>query len=237
MSNVATGIDLGGDDPEDRYLKYAAYGLFSVTDYLTSHIRLARIEGLHFGYDADVSTLHGAAASVAATFRGRTMGMVLHPNEAAGVVDRVWVASSTRLRGDVTLYACLGAAACNRSASFGNSASGSLASNNVEGEIENLQSRRGAGGWQVYDALRASGGNPPVTLSPAGIDRTGYYYGVAWAALGGSWNTGEYGGQFYGPSSDLETAGWWRIEPDSRQDRHSSAVIGSFGATCTENCN
>ena len=237
LSNVATGVDLGGDDPEDRYLKYANYGKFSETDKLTSHVRLARIEGLHFGYDADVSTLHGAAASLSATFKGRTMGMVLHPNEAAGVGDRVWVASSTRLRGDVTLYACLGASACSRSASFGNSATGSLASNNVEGEIENLQSRRGAGGWQVYDALRASGGNPPVTLDPAGIDPTGYYYGAAWAALGGQWNVSEYGGQFYGPSSDLETAGWWRLEPDSRQDHHSSAVIGSFGATCTENCN
>ena len=75
-------------DDADRYLSYAAYGLFVFTDYIDAYPCPGLLQGFHFGYDAfrDADTLRTTdiAASIVATFQGRTMGMILHPRANLG---------------------------------------------------------------------------------------------------------------------------------------------------------
>lgn len=96
-----------GDD-ELRYLSYAAYGLFVFTDNLGSYQKVARTQGLHFGYsafaDADDAKTTDISSPVTATFTGRTIAhRYLHlagGNARAG--DR------EELRADITLNATIG---------------------------------------------------------------------------------------------------------------------------------
>ena len=92
------GLDAGAmadsaSDDADRYLSYAAYGLFVYTDYIDEYPRPGFLQGWHFGYDAfrDAANMRTSdvATSIAATFEGRTMGMILHPrSNSVGIRNR-----------------------------------------------------------------------------------------------------------------------------------------------------
>ncbi len=237
------GLDAGaladdaGDDA-DRYLSYAAYGLFVFTDYIDEYPRPGLLQGFHFGYDAfrdaDNMRTTDRAASIEATFRGRTMGMILHPrSNSVGSESAPHVLHFTRLRGDVTLNACIGAGACTGTGI-------PTGSNKIMGNIANLQSLEN-GIWQKNQFLRnqaeghATHPGFAILLAEGDIAADGSYKGHAdpWDT---SWNQGEYSGALYGPADKLETAGWWRIEPDSTHQNRHVAAFGSFGACQPDDC-
>ena len=236
LSNYA-GLDTGATDAETddshRYLRYAAYGLFTFTDYLTSNVRPARMQGFHFGYDAfaDAAGMRTTdlASPITATFAGRASGMVMEPHS-----DRTQVERLIRVRGDVTLNATIGGA------------------NTITGAISNFETPAG-GGWGPYVPLKDE-----VRLTNGTIAANGSYTGDA-DVEGGSghlWDPGKFGGNFYGDKGGpgLETAGWWYLTsrgytPDSRSltgsaaqndpgrpDFRYSGAFGSFGAECSEGC-
>ena len=236
LSNHA-GLDTGATDAESddshRYLQYAAYGLFTFTDYLTSNVRPGRMQGFHFGYDAFADTAGMRTTDldtpITATFAGRASGMVMEPHS-----DRTQVERLIRVRGDVTLNATIGGA------------------NTITGAISNLETPAGEG-WGPYAPLRDE-----VRLTGGTIAADGSYTGDADVEGTNShlWDPGAFGGNFYGArgGSDLETAGWWYLTargytPDARNltgaaarddprrpDFRYSGAFGSFGAECTEGC-
>ena len=236
LSNHA-GLDTGATDAESddshRYLRYAAYGLFTFTDYLTSNVRPARMQGFHFGYDAfaDAAGMRTTDLDtpITATFAGRASAMVMEPHSDRSQVERL-----IRVRGDITLNATIGGA------------------NTITGAISNFETPAG-GGWGPYVPLRDE-----VRLTNGTIAAGGSYEGDA-DVEGGSghlWDPGKFGGNFYGNRGgpDLETAGWWYLTargytPDARSltgaaarddpgrpDFRYSGAFGSFGAACTEGC-
>ena len=236
LSNHA-GLDSGATDAETddshRYLQYAAYGLFTFTDYLTSNVRPARMQGFHFGYDAfaDAAGMRTTDLDtpITATFAGRASGMVMEPHSDRSQVERL-----IRVRGDVTLNATIGGA------------------NTITGNISNFETPAG-GGWGPYAPLRDE-----VRLTNGMIAANGSYEGDADVEgdSGHLWDPGKFGGNFYGARGgpDLETAGWWYLTargytPDARAltgaaarddprrpDFRYSGAFGSFGAACTQGC-
>ena len=236
LSNYA-GLDTGATDAETddshRYLRYAAYGLLTFTDYLTSNVRPARMQGFHFGYeafaDAAGARTTDLGSPITATFAGRASGMVMEPHSDRSQVERL-----IRVRGDVTLNATIGGA------------------NTITGAISNFETPAG-GGWGPYAPLRDE-----VRLTNGTVAADGSYEGDADVDGDSShlWDPGGFGGNFYGDRSgpDLETAGWWYLTargytPDSRgltgaaarndparPDFRYSGAFGSFGAECTRGC-
>ncbi len=236
------GLDAGADaddagDDADRYLSYAAYGLFMYTDYIDEYPRPGLLQGFHFGYDAfrdaDDAKTTDRATSIEATFRGRTMGMILHPrSNSVGSESAPHVLHFARLRGDVTLNACIGAGACTGEGI-------PTGANKIMGNVANLQALEN-GIWQKNQFLRNGGDGHShegfaILLAEGDIAADGSYTGHAdpWDT---SWNKGEYGGALYGPADKLETAGWWRIETDSTHQNRRVAAFGSFGACQAEEC-
>ena len=236
LSNYA-GLDTGATDAatddSHRYLQYAAYGLFTFTDYLTSNVRPGRMQGFHFGYDAfaDAAGMKTTdlATPITATFAGRASGMVMEPHSDRSQVERL-----IRVRGDVTLNATIGGA------------------NTITGAISNFETPAG-GGWGPYVPLRDE-----VRLTGGTIAADGSYTGDADVEgdSGHLWDPGSFGGNLYGDRGGpgLETAGWWYLTargytPDARAltgsaaqndprrpDFRYSGAFGSFGAKCTEGC-
>ena len=152
LSNHAGVDDKGtaaaGDDAE-RYLRYAAYGLFQFVDYQTHSARVGRMQTLHYGLDA-----FGAhnplpaptAESIAATLEGRTMGWVAR---SIGTVtsDLGIVGDLHRLRGNVTLHACIGGGGCQASAFTAPAgAAKPTDANQLRGAIHDLEIQLPAGG-------------------------------------------------------------------------------------------
>ncbi len=233
LSNYA-GLDTGATDAETddshRYLQYAAYGLFTFTDYLTSNVRPARMQGFHFGYDAfaDAAGMRTTDldAPITATFMGRASGMVMEPHSDRSQVERL-----IRVRGDVTLDATIGGA------------------NTITGSITNFETPSGRA-WGPYAPLTDS-----VRLTNGTIAADGSYAGdtTVDGAASHLWDNGAFGGNFYGDRGGpaLETAGWWYLtsrgyagaltgadarDHPGRPDFRYSGAFGSFGAACTEGC-
>ena len=226
-------------DDADRYLSYAAYGLFVFTDYIDEYPRPGFLQGYHFGYDAfrDAATARtgDVSTSIAATFEGRTMGMILHPrSNSVGSETAPHVGHFTRLRGDVTLNACIGGRTCTGDGI-------PTQANRISGAIDNLQALEN-GVWQKYAFLRhaaaahATHANIAIRLVEDDIEADGSYSGAADSWQAGQWNQGEYSGALYGPTDKLETAGWWRLETDSAYQNRHLVAFGSFGACQAEHC-
>ena len=236
LSNYA-GLDTGATDAETddshRFLQYAAYGLFTFTDYLTSNVRPARMQGFHFGYDAfadaDGMRTTELGTPITATFKGRASAMVMEPHSDRSQVERL-----IRVRGDVTLNAVIGGA------------------NTITGSISNFEQPAGRA-WGPYAPLTDS-----VLLTNGTISADGSYEGDTTVDSGAShlWDPGAFGGNLYGNKGgpDLETAGWWYLTPrgytappgsltgadardyPGRPDFRYSGAFGSFGAECTTGC-
>ena len=239
------GLDAGAmadsaTDDADRYLSYAAYGLFVYTDYIDEYPRPGFLQGYHFGYDAfrDEANMKPDdvfSTSIAATFEGRTMGMILHPRSNSVASETApHVSHFTRLRGDVTLNACIGGSTCTGDGI-------PTQANRISGSIANLQALEN-GVWQKYAFLRhaaaahATHANIAIRLVEDDIEADGSYSGAADSWQAGQWNQGEYSGALYGPTDKLETAGWWRLETDSAYQNRHLVAFGSFGACQAEHC-
>ena len=139
------GTEAAGDDSE-RYLRYAAYGLFAFIDFQTTSDRPGRFQTLHYGFDAfgGHNPLPEATAdSIAATLKGRTMAWL-----ATGVPDSVTVAGLDRMRANVTLHACIGGGGCQESdftAPAG--AARPMDANKLTGAIHDLEIELPSGAW------------------------------------------------------------------------------------------
>ena len=95
-------------DDANRYLSYAAYGLFVFTDNLGSFQTVDRAQALHFGYeafaDSDDARTTDISSAVTATFTGKTMAhRYLH---LAGLDSRR--SHREELIADITLSAQIG---------------------------------------------------------------------------------------------------------------------------------
>ena len=174
------------------------------------------------------------------------------------------VGPMVRLRGDVTLNACIGANACT-----GDDVPN--AANKISGVIENFEFYfPDTDNWLSYNAgdlSRVLLKGERRTDEHASIAADGSFRGVAFGEPTERWGHrddlndyeqfGEYSGAFYGPRGpELEAAGWWRVAPDDRpipdgkpksdgmpagKDERgnitkSLGLVGSFGAKCTEGC-
>ena len=208
LSNHA-GAAAGPDGTEDtaddvqRYLRYAAYGLFRFIDYNTATPRPGRIHTFHYGFDAfDVDPEGNPTAtpsvppptedSIAATFAGKTSGWILMPAYADVTrgVDRLsncGAAGTTlcesnhidrmiRLRGDIALTACIGGGGC----------AGGFATadaNKIEGTISGMEYSPGIGaGWTDRQTADVAAAHEIIhgTLNLEGdIDPDGSYEGDA----------------------------------------------------------
>ena len=121
----STALDPGADpdslaDDTHRYLEYAAYGLFHFFDNRLVNPRTARVHGFHFGFDAfrDADLARPSDRlpdAIQTTFKGKMMGWDLRSasernaryyRDFAGNSARV--GEIVRIRGDVTLDACIG---------------------------------------------------------------------------------------------------------------------------------
>ena len=262
------------DDDNNRFLEYAAYGLFTYTDLIVSSRSPGRQQALHFGYDAFAdedglkTTDIAEDNTITATFRGATMA---YQYLASGTTSPV----RHDIRGDILLNARIGAGA-----------------NKISGEITNLARREVGGSWVLHrplydtrDGRRArivltgksythtdtpdsNGVNVPIfaadySASAADINADGSYEGgvfhqywrddpEGWSMNSWDWNpysdagkqkddvggtTSRFGGRLYGSRDgdfeNIETAGYWILEPDERPTRWGY-VVGSFGAVRTD---
>ena len=244
LSNYG-GLDKGanaddaGDDTH-RYLEYAAYGLFMFFDNVRRTPSFSRPQAFALGYDAfrdaagvrttDVST------SIAATFQGHTMAREL---VNSGAQDEITLNRALPLRGEVTLNACIGGSGCTGDGI-------PATANRISGMISGLEEFRHDGEWISY--LPAAGGIPMAEGAIAADGSFGGQLDHPRTAGGApntrqfdadisptSFNTSRYGGNLYGPRDGLEAAGWWHMQVTAPHTP-SGALIGSFGARCTEGC-
>ena len=231
LSNHA-GVDLGLEpaDPDEAYpeddvnshLQYAAYGMmtfassdrFARTTALGFFIR-DRVQAFHAGYDAfeDKSgrrtTDIGEAVS-GGKFTGLTIALELDRISRGNVngYGAIDVPAARRLRGDVELTATI---------------SGTASDNAVKGKIRNLEVWDSRGYWKDYASLTGD-----IELGSGSIDADGKYDGTITGVAG--FGDGAYGGAFYGPASDLETAGAWFLHGARGGGAFERAIVGSFGA-------
>ncbi len=173
-AGAAAGADEtpGTADDEQRYLRYAAYGLFNFVDYNTSDARPGRFQTFHYGFDAfdeDAGTATPAVPpvtenSIAATFAGKTSGWVLLPvnrnhldhttwgeprgrvcgNAGTAQCTGTFISQLIRLRGDVALTACIGGGGCSGIAAAD--------ANEIEGSISNFEYAPQVGYWTNRDS-------------------------------------------------------------------------------------
>ena len=256
LSNYA-GLDTGAkaDDPSDdtqRYLQYAAYGLFNFLDYSTTEVSHARMQAFHFGYDAFADEDDRRPADwgtaddpVEATFNGKTTGWMMRETKAGGGAGFDLI----RLRGAVELTANLDA--------------GGGGHGTVEGFMKDFEFLQN-GVWtadtfyrylenEPADAPAVANRGKAVLLKSADIGADGSFSGVAHAAHNGvgygegtnNFAPGQYGGAFYGPRElgEIEAAGHWYLPmaidhptDTSLGDPHPGvgAILGSFGAKSEE---
>ena len=251
---------------DHRYLQYAAYGLFTLYDYILAgpfesagYRRPARLQAFHFGYDAfadsDGMKTTDLAEPITATFKGATTGW-LFPGSIL-VSDPDHIRDPIRMRGEVELTATIGGV------------------NTISGYMKDFEFLRD-GVWRnkvaqlevvpLPNAARSEGvlghltdqytdeelGNA-VRLKMGDIMADGSYKGVAQAIHTGSGDSdrpggagthyfqdGEYEGNFYGPVGDLETAGAWYLQEHlniaAGERGGMGSIVGVFGAVCTEGC-
>ncbi len=227
LSNYAGSDESNAADKNYRYLSHAAYGMFQQIDNVspwTTRPEYVRSQAFHIGYDA-FSEAYGArtkdlSGQIGGTFKGRTMAHALY-TKAAGKKQRPDRFES--LRGDIELDAKIGG-------------TGSDA-NTIKGAIENLQyfdNNRWNNGYEV-SKVELSGLSSSET---AQIADDGSYKGTATADTEGAkiyTSGGTFEGNFYGPKSKPETAGWWQLS-DTANGEAKRRIIGSYGAVCTEGC-
>ena len=242
-------------DDEDRYLKFAAYGLFVHTDTLTDYLLPSRVQAFHFGYDAFEDKADKRTTDISAPidvrFEGRTMGFMYehfgNPNPYR--VD---------IRGEVVLNARIGGSGANT----------------ISGQVTSLEKLSAHGRWVRFERaanIRTGNVGDRLVFASDSFGASGQDFAASGAAIGADgsysggvylqqWDSGtsawvektghfksssgtslsEFGGSLYGPTGndlgDLETAGYWYLEGDVQQQRWGG-MVGSFGAVGTTQTN
>ena len=168
-------------------------------------------------------------ASVAATFKGRTMARSLINN---GDETSITLSGATALRGDIMLTACVGGSGCTGSGI-------PTDADKIKGMISNLEELRHDGAWVPYN----NGSAVNIPMLEGDIAADGSFGGRLDHPQNsdGTANTNDYdntvaskyGGNLYGPE---EAAGWWHVQADNRERARRSSIIGSFGAKCISGC-
>ena len=258
--NLEPAAGKGQRDRSDdvaRYLSYAAYGMFVHTDTLTDYFLPSRVQAFHFGYDAfedkedrkttDIST------PVNVRFDGRTMGF-MHQHFSNPHPQRV------DIRGEVVLNARIGSGANTISGEVT-----SLEKLSPEGQwvrfdrAVNIRTASDPAERLVFasdEDFDLNGQDFAANGAPIGADGSykGGVYLQYWDSSDSTWkpktwnfdpsgngNTySEFGGTLYGPTgnglADLETAGYWYLQGD-RRDQRWGGIVASFGAAGTAQAN
>ena len=220
------------EDDRNFYLSYASYGLF---DYVsagyvpnTGYARWSRIFPFAVGYDAfkdaddmKVTDVADADEIINGRFTGRTIAEELKFVGTTGYFGTpnapIAANRGLMLRGDIALTATI---------------SGTEASNSVGGTISNLQSWDGTNEyWRAYAHFTS------VTLQSGSIGDDGSFSGVVTDPDGATVNfrSGFYKGSFYGPLSELETAGTWFVPSGPvATSATDTVIVGSFGAALVQ---
>ena len=223
-------------DDVNRYLNYAAYGLFVYTaspatfrDGENGHEN--RVQSMSFGYQAFANedgkrTKDIGTAITTGKFKGQTLATVLEGRQDLGTQ------STTLLRGKVSLTVTI--------------PKGSDTPGRLLGTLSNFEEWTGTY-WQTYQPNTDpnNGGAFSVRLDNGTVNRTiaigpnGSYSGTATSINAGHPTTGvnqddpvigAFKGNFYGPradADDLETAGTWNLGIGTN---NTLTIIGSFGA-------
>ena len=233
----------------DRYLSYAAYGLFNFVDGYTANKRPGRLQTIHYGLDAfadrdNMRTTDLDDGIEGATFKGRTIAYLIR-TVAAGT-NRRFASNLVRLRGNIALTANIGPGT-------DNSISGTIDGMEYYQDSTDSWSRTTLGlNTPGFDFHRALGPGEPgavgaqLMLQNGTIAADGSFTGDV--APGGQFTrqaraesispgnpsayfgTGKFEGNLYGPRDGLETAGTWWIPTRTAQTLDVSGIIGSFGA-------
>ena len=173
------GTEATSDDSE-RYLRYAAYGLFQFIDYQLANARPGRMQTFHYGFDAfgTHNPIPAATAdSIAATLKGRTMAW-LATSHAGGVINGL-----DRMRANVTLHACIGGAGCQEgdfTAPAG--AAKPTGANALTGAIHDLEIEIPGGAWGTGNTAAHGSGHYAFggdVLLDGAIEASGAFAGTA----------------------------------------------------------
>ena len=258
--NLEPSAGKGQRDRSDdvaRYLSYAAYGVFVHTDTLTDYFLPNRVQAFHFGYDAfedkeDRKTTD-LATPINVRFDGRTMGF-MHQHFNNPHPQRV------DIRGEVVLNARIGSGANTISGEVT-----SLEKLSPEGQwvrfdrAVNIRTASDPAERLVFasdEDFDLNGQDFAANGAPIGADGSykGGVYLQYWDSSDSTWkpktwnfdpsgngNTNsEFGGTLYGPTdnglADLETAGYWYLQGD-RRDQRWGGIVASFGAAGTTQTN
>ena len=169
-----------GDD-SDVYLRYAAYGLFQFIDYQTHSQRPGRMQTFHYGFDAFGShnpLPASTADSIAATWKGRTTAWL-----ATTRANSHFVGGLDRMRGNVTLHACIGGGGCGADAFVApDGAAKPTDANDIVGAIHDLEILLPGGAWGRGDTTghpRGGGAFLGDILLDGAIDANGAFSGTA----------------------------------------------------------
>ena len=241
----------------------SANGIGDVSDQRNAGVYPQRTQAFYYGKDAfgPGRPVRGVETEITARFEGRTHGWILNPR-AGGfpessppkMHDVAYDDRHTRIRGDVRLTAHIGGA------SPRNAVTGAIT--NLEHAV-GASARRWTDATGRYWHERGwdhdgDPGTPLITLNnimkgaihlSADIDDNGAFSGRAAPGdfIDGRergngapppivWDVGEFEGGLYGPLDDLEAAGTWWV-PAGWFHRDVEAMVGSFGAVCTESSN
>ena len=251
-----------------RYLRHAAYGLFTFIDniFVTGTPFLGRMQVFHYGKNAfgpDRQVSGDVDDKITAKFEGRTHGFMVRgrDHEAPAKTGRVLFGEHIRIRGDVELTAHIGVTTGDANTT-----------NKVTGTIDNLEHAIGTTGrWtdgpRYYrhfrswdhdgdsntDAVELNSIMQGTIALSADIDSNGHFTagtatpdhftegrtfveGTSAVPTAAVWAAGEFEGSLYGPLDNLEAAGTWWV-PAATDNTGVEALIGSFGAVCTESSN
>ena len=222
-------------DDVNRYLNYAAYGLFIYTAdpetfRATTNGHENRVQSLSFGYQAfaseDGKRTRDISKAIDGTFVGQTLATIITGTQSAGTQK------ATLLRGKASLTVTI--------------PKDSDTAGKVSGTLSGFEEWAGTY-WKEYKPNTAGDFSIRLDSGTAGtgadISASGSYNGVATATnaatgLGGDEaadGVGKFKGNFYGPrtGTDLETAGSWNVGPQAGGQADSDAtsiIVGSFGA-------
>ena len=214
------------DRADDRYLRYAAFGLFRFIDWTLENRRIGRMQTIHYGFDAFHDGNRPPAAtedSIAGTFTGRTAAWMLQANvfESTGLGHNGEVVGAVRMRGNVTLHACIGGTGC-QTGDFAPVPSGithanMTDANKITGAIHDLEYALdgGASGWSFRNSneyLYAQNALAGDFLLDGEIDTNGAFTGTVSPDTANSDNDHIMRGDTHGYTKrDLETNANFRM--------------------------
>ena len=221
------------EDDTQRYLKYAAYGLFVYTADTetftdgTDNGRMGRVQNMYFGYSAFGSgngqrTTDINESITSAKFVGQTVAIAVKGNQfvATGI-------ETIMLRGDVDLRVSIPK---------------STGTGELSGKLDNFEQWKDEI-WQEYrSGFEVALNDGESTPGPVDIATDGTFDGDTSATILNSGTreapddingeTGSFEGSFYGPRADkddLEAAGSWNVG-FGQTSASEWRIFGSFGA-------